>query len=48
VAGVSFGLTAGLYFGLLALTASMTTQTIWLWYRSREVRFRLAQAVAEG
>jgi Na+-driven multidrug efflux pump len=48
VAGVSYGRNTGLYFGLLALTASMTTQTIWLWYRSREVRHRLAQAAAGG
>jgi len=45
-AGVLLGKTTGLYFGLLALTASMITQTIWLWYRSREVRFRLAEAAA--
>lgn len=45
-AGVAYGKSSGLYFGLLALTASMTTQTAWLWYRSRPVRYSLANAAA--
>lgn len=47
-AGVYYGKTTGLYFGLLALTASMTTQTIWLWYRSRVVRQSLAMSTVGG
>jgi hypothetical protein len=34
VSGVLWGQTTGLYIGLAALTASVFTQTGWLWYRS--------------
>jgi hypothetical protein len=43
-AGVAWGKTTGLYVGMLALTCSVLTQTIWLWHRSvtvlQEVRQR--------
>ncbi len=35
--GVAFTQVPGLYFGVLALTLSVATQTIWLWLRSRSV-----------
>ena len=35
--GVSWGKATGLYIGLAALTASVLTQTIWLWLQSRGV-----------
>lgn len=35
--GVWSGTTTGLYIGLLALTLSVGTQTIWLWLRSRAI-----------
>lgn len=34
-AGVAWGRVAGLYVGILAFSAAMITQTIWLWFRSR-------------
>jgi hypothetical protein len=36
----------GIYIGLAALSASMATQTVWLWYRSRNVLVKLWQAEA--
>jgi hypothetical protein len=36
-AGVTIGGTAGLYIGVAGLTASVFTQTAWLWLRSRPV-----------
>jgi hypothetical protein len=35
--GVTWGGAAGLYVGLLALAASVATQTAWLWWRSRPI-----------
>jgi hypothetical protein len=34
-AGVAWGGATGLYVGLIALAASVATQTVWLWWRSR-------------
>jgi hypothetical protein len=33
--GVAWGQVAGVYVGLLAFSAAMVTQTVWLWVRSR-------------
>jgi hypothetical protein len=41
--GAAMGRTIGLYVGLLGLTASVLTQTGWLWWRSREVHGVLNQ-----
>jgi hypothetical protein len=35
--GVAWGGAIGLYVGLFALAASVATQTVWLWWRSRPV-----------
>ena len=42
--GVASGRTTGLFFGLIALSASMAAQTAWLWHRSRPVLNRLWEA----
>lgn len=36
-AGITMGDILGLYVAIFALTLSMSTQTIWLWFRSRKV-----------
>lgn len=41
--GVWLASVVGLYFGLMALTLSVATQTIWLWFRSRPVINNLRQ-----
>jgi hypothetical protein len=35
--GIAWGGAAGLYVGVVAMTASVATQTAWLWWRSRPV-----------
>lgn len=37
-AGILWGKTAGLYVGMLALSLSVFTQTLWLAYRSQDIR----------
>lgn len=44
--GVWLASVVGLYFGLMALTLSVATQTIWLWFRSRPVINNLRQRYA--
>jgi hypothetical protein len=43
VAGVFWGHVTGLYVGLLAVAAGFLTQTLWLWWRGRQV-MRTVQA----
>jgi hypothetical protein len=43
VGGVWWGQSAGLYFGIAALSLSVLTQTAWLWWRSRPVLHGVAR-----
>lgn len=43
VGGVIYGQIAGLYIGAIALGSSMFVQTVWLWFRSRQIRRQLQQ-----
>lgn len=44
--GVAWGGAAGLYVGLIALTASVATQTAWLWWRSQPVLRQISESEA--
>ncbi len=43
IGGVIYGQIAGLYIGAIALGSSMFVQTVWLWFRSRQIRRQLQQ-----
>lgn len=46
--GIIYGKTTGLYFGMLALTTSVGTQTAWLWLRARGILRQLEQRDQPG
>jgi hypothetical protein len=41
--GIAWGGAAGLYIGVIAISASVATQTVWLWWRSRPVLKQISE-----